>query len=145
MKRFFAVMAVALLSLVVSADDEVKISSGIGSTDRAAVDEALVSALEMQQGVAFSATERSEIVAASASVASSSGDEDRTEVNDAIKKSMQKWAKGKISGYEVLSDEFDPQTKKYRVTLSVRSPIITRNVSVFRSQINPLRCSSAAV
>ena len=122
MRRFFAIVATALLAGMALAENEVKVSSGIGSTYRAAVDEALVSALEMQQGVAFSATEKSEIVAASTSISSSSGEDDRAEVNDAIKKSMQKWAKGKISSYEVLSEEFDQQTKKYRVTLSVRFP-----------------------
>ena len=43
-------------------------------------------------------------------------------MRDDISKSMQKWAKGKILGYDVLSDTFDPVAKKYRVELSVRFP-----------------------
>jgi len=43
-------------------------------------------------------------------------------MNDSINKEMQKWAKGRISGYTVLSDAFDPATKKYRVEVEVRFP-----------------------
>lgn len=122
MRCIILAVAAALFAGAVKAEEETVMSSGMGPTYRAAVNEALVSALEMRQGVTFSSTERSEIVSSSASVTSSSGDEDRAAVNDAITKQMQKWASGKISGYDVVADEFDQQTRKYRVQLAVRFP-----------------------
>ena len=121
MRQIVLVLAAALAVSAV-ADEETATATGVGSTYRAAVNEALVSALEMRQGVTFSSTERSEIASSASSVSSSSGDEDRTVVNDDIAKSMQKWAKGRISGYDVLSEEYDPQTRRYRVQLAVRMP-----------------------
>ena len=122
MRLIVAMLAAVLFAGSVFAEDEVVMSTGVGSTYRSAVNEALVSALEMKQGVTFSATERAEIVSSSSAVSSSEGDTDKTVVNDGITKQMQKWANGKISGYEVVSDMFDEQTKKYRVQLEVRFP-----------------------
>ena len=122
MKYAFCLFVAAMLSCVALAEDETVMATGVGPTYRSAVNEALVTALEMRQGVTFSSTEKSEILSSATSVSSSSGDEDKSVVNDAIKKSMEKWANGKISGYEVLSDEFDAQTKKYRVQLAVHMP-----------------------
>ena len=122
MKNAFCLLVAAMLSSALLAEDETVMATGIGSTYRSAVNEALVTALEMRQGVTFSSTEKSEILSSATSVSSSSGDEDKAVVNDAIKKSMEKWANGKISGYEVVSDEFDAQTKKYRVQLVVHMP-----------------------
>ena len=122
MKNAFCLLVAAMLSSASFAEDETVMVTGIGSTYRSAVNEALVTALEMRQGVTFSSTEKSEILSSATSVSSSSGDEDKAVVNDAIKKSMEKWASGKISGYEVVSDEFDAQAKKYRVQLVVHMP-----------------------
>ena len=122
MKRIL-LAAVMLLSAAVLAAEDVVTATGVGSTYRSAVGEALVSALEMHQGVSLSATERAEISSASASVYSSaSGDENRSTVNDEIRKSMEKWAEGRISGYEVVSESADPSTGKCRVVLNVRFP-----------------------
>ena len=122
MKNALCLLVAAMLSSALFAEDETVMATGIGSTYRSAVNEALVTALEMRQGVTFSSTEKSEMLSSATSVSSSSGDEDKAVVNDSIKKSMEKWANGKISGYEVVSDEFDAQTKKYRVQLVVHMP-----------------------
>ena len=122
MKSAFFLLAAAVLSSAAFAEEETVMATGIGSTYRSAVNEALVSALEMRQGVTFSSAEKSEILSSATAVSSSSGDDDKAVVNDSIAKSMQKWANGKISGYDVVSDEFDAQTKKYRVQLAVRMP-----------------------
>lgn len=101
-------------------------SIGVAKTYRGAVNEALVSALEQRYGVDMSTTEirKASEEASSSSVRENGALDDRTklEMNDSINKDMQKWAKGKISGYTVLSDTFDPTTRKYRVTLEVRFP-----------------------
>ena len=117
------VLAAALfLAAAVQAGEDVVTATGVGSTYRSAVNEALVSALEMRQGVSLSATERAQISSASVSeYSSASGDENRSTVNDEIRKSMEKWAEGRISGYEVVSESVD-QSGRHSVTLNVRFP-----------------------
>ena len=122
MKRIFLAVALSFAAAA-QADEDVVAATGVGSTYRSAVNEALVSALEMRQGVSFTATERAEISSASTSeYSSASGDENRSAVNDEIRKSMEKWAEGRISGYEVVSESTDPSTGKCRVVLNVRFP-----------------------
>ena len=101
-------------------------SVGEASEYRVAINEALVGALEQHEGTRLSASQRQQMsLADSATSIRENGElEDRAklEVNDEIKKEVQKWSNGRISGYTVLSDTFDPATKKYRVTLEVRFP-----------------------
>lgn len=120
--KIVIMMIFVVAAVIGRAADRVIESSGIGDTYRLAVNEALVSALERASGVTLSATERAAVDSSEVSVMSSSGDVDKVTINDSITKNMQKWADGKISGYEVLSERFDPQTRKYDVRLSVRIP-----------------------
>lgn len=121
MKNLFAVL-VALVATVLFAEDKVVEATGMGSTYRAAVNEALITALEKTEGVTVSASMRSQMASVEASVSSSDGDSDRVAVNDSITKGLEKVANGKILGYDVVSEDFDPTTKKYTVQLSVRMP-----------------------
>ena len=99
---------------------------GMASGYRAAVNEALVSALEQHEGITVSASERQQMTHADSTTSVRENgvldDRSKLEMNDTINKDMQKWAKGRISGYTVLSDIFDPSTKKYRVEVEVRFP-----------------------
>ena len=125
MKRYLATLLSVLAFaevLAQGAGEEILNATGCGVTYRAAVNEALVSALERHCGVVFSASERVSIVGSETTVATDAGETSRTETADAISKSMQKWAKGRITGYEVLSDSVDEATKRYRVELAVRVP-----------------------
>lgn len=122
MKFAFVVMLAMASAMVVRAADREVESSGMGSTYRAAVNEALISALEKTSGITLSSSEKASISSSETSVSSTSGDNDRTTVNDSITKNLQKWAEGKISGYEVLSEQFDQATGKYSVQLSVKIP-----------------------
>lgn len=115
-------ICIALAMMPLLGEDKVVESTGMGSTYRVAVNEALISALEMTGGLTLSASERTQITSSETSVVSSNGDDDRTTLNDSIAKDMKKWAEGKILGYDVLSEQFDPVTKKYSVQLSVRLP-----------------------
>lgn len=121
MKKLFAVL-VALVATVLFAEDKVVEATGMGSTYRAAVNEALITALEKTEGVTVSASMRSQMASVEASVSSSDGDSDRVAVNDSITKGLEKVANGKILGYDVVSEDFDPTTKKYTVQLLVRMP-----------------------
>ena len=122
MKSILAFAVAAVSALALWAEDRVVESSGMGGSYRTAVNEALISALEKTEGVTLSSTVKSEINSSETSVTSSSGDNDRTAVNDSITKNMQKWASGKISGYDVVSEEYDQATGKYTVRLAVRLP-----------------------
>lgn len=122
MKRFaFLIAAVSAVAAVFAADVEVE-ASGIGATYRSAVNEALISALESRCGITLDASQRSVISASEVSSSVNGADENRQTVNDEIKKSIDKVASGRISGYDVVSDEYDEAAKKYRVQLLVRIP-----------------------
>ena len=121
MKNLIAIL-IALVATVLFAEDKVVEASGMGSTYRAAVNEALITALEKTEGVTVSASMRSQMESVEASVSSTDGDSDRVAVNDSITKGLEKVANGKILGYDVVSEDFDPTTKKYTVQLSVRMP-----------------------
>ena len=122
-------MAVCLLTMgaaMAQMQDGPRIGVGVASTYRTAVNEALVTALEQHYGFTMSATERQTATAADSatSVRENGALDDRAklEINDSINKTMQKWAKGRISGYTVLSDSFDLSAQKYRVEVEVRFP-----------------------
>ena len=128
MKNLIILLVVAFVSTCAfaQATDDVVRATGVAAGYRAAINEALVSALEQHDGITVSSSERQQMVHADSSVSvrdnGSLDDAAKLEMKDDIVKSMQKWAKGKILGYDVLSDSFDPVTKKYRVELSVRFP-----------------------
>ena len=128
MKRLMVLLGCLCAVFLVRADVQVPAVRAVGMASgyRAAVNEALVSALEQHSGVTMSTSERQAMVHSDSvtSVRENGVLDDRAklEMNDAINKDMQKWAKGKISGYTVLSDVFDPATKKYRVEVEVRFP-----------------------
>ena len=129
MKSALCILLIVVLSPFLSpaqaVDDHVK-ATGMSQTYRGAVNEALVSALEQHDGTIVSATEIRKVHGEDSSLSirenGALSDSAKIEANDSISKEMQKWAKGKILGYDVLSDTFDPVTKKYRVELSVRFP-----------------------
>jgi len=107
-------------------NDDIVQATGTATGYRAAVNEALISALEQHEGITVSSTERQQMTHSDTAVSQSDNgaidDKTKLEMNDSIAKSMQKWANGKISGYDVVSDDYDPQTKRYRVRLAVRFP-----------------------
>ena len=128
MKKLMVLLGCLCAVFLARADVQVPAVRAVGMASgyRAAVNEALVSALEQHGGVTMSTSERQAMVHSDSvtSVRENGVLDDRAklEMNDAINKDMQKWAKGKISGYTVLSDVFDPATKKYRVEVEVRFP-----------------------
>lgn len=120
MKKVLVWLLMAVAAVPLFGEDKTVEATGIGSTYRAAVNEALVSAVEMTYGVSVSSTERTQATSSELTVSSSSGDSDLTRINDSITRQMQKGAEGRILGYDVVSKDFDEMTKKYSVTLSVR-------------------------
>ena len=128
MKRIsvFAACVAAALCAFAQAKDDIVRATGMAAGYRAAVNEALVSALEQHDGITVSSTERQQMVHSDSAVSARDNgtldDSAKLEMKDDIVKSMQKLAKGKILGYDVLSDTFDPVAKRYRVELAVRFP-----------------------
>ncbi len=137
--KLVAACLFAALGAFAQVKDEVLVATGMASTYRGAVNEALVSALEQHDGIQVSSTEVSAMTASSSGVSSrTNGELDETEKqesDDAIAKAMQKWAKGKISSYTVLSDVYDETSRKYRVEVEVHFPgryIVGRDPNALR-------------
>ena len=117
---------VAAYTTTAQMQEQVVRAVGEAKTYRLAVNEALVSALEQHDGITISSSERQTMTHDSASTATRENgaldDRAKLEMNDAINKDMQKWAKGRILGYTVLSDVFDSARGRYRVEVDVRFP-----------------------
>jgi len=122
MKNVLFALVVSFAAVSHSAvEDEVVRATGVAATYRAAVNDALVAALEQHDGVTVSAED---VAAASESNTATSertngalDERSKLTQNDAISKSMKKWANGKIKSYEVLSDRVEDG--KCRVEVAV--------------------------
>lgn len=127
MMRIVLFLMCALTFAVASAQakDDVVRATGIAAGYRAAVNEALVAALEQHDGIVVSSSERQQMTHADSSESVRNNgvldEESKLAMNDVIAKAMRKWAKGKISGYTVVSDTVDANGK-YRVVVDVRFP-----------------------
>jgi hypothetical protein len=123
-----------------SAEDVVR-ATGIASGYRAAVNEALVSALEQHDGITVSASEIQRMTHEDSSVSTRKNgvldDSAKLAMNDDITKSMRKWANGKITGYTVVSESVD-STGKYNVVVDVRFPgryVVGRDPNALRRMV----------
>lgn len=123
---FFIAGFFAALGSFAQANEGPIVATGSGSTYRAAVNEALVVALEQHGGFHMSSTERSALVSSSSGLSLDRdgrlSESERNEIDEAIARASQKWASGKIAGYTVLTNAYDPQARKYTVELEVRFP-----------------------
>jgi len=120
MKRTFVLFLAIAVAVVSYGEDKIVEATGVSSSYRGAVNEALVSAVEMVFGVTVSADERAQANSNESSTSSSrDGDVDLSTVNDSIARQMKKDASGRVRSYDVVSKEFDPVAKKHTVTLSV--------------------------
>ena len=128
MKRLVILLACLCSTILLRADINVPTVRSVGEASeyRVAVNEALVSALEQHKGARLSSSQRQQMSLADSAISVRENgildDRAKLELNDVIKKEMQKWSDGQISGYTVLSDTFDPTTRKYHVTVEVRFP-----------------------
>lgn len=126
MKLVFLLMS-ALTFAAASAQvkDDVVRAVGVAAGYRGAVNEALVSALEQHDGITVSSSERQLMTHADSSVSNRDNgvldEKTKLAMDDLIAKSMQKWAKGKISGYTVVSDTAEANGR-CRVVVDVRFP-----------------------
>lgn len=122
MKKLLMFLVVIAVTFAAIASEKVVEATGMGKTYRAAVNEALITALEKAEGITISSAECTDIASSEESLSINGIDLNRSQIDDSIKKAMQKWASGKINGYDVLMENYDPSTKKYKVILSVRMP-----------------------
>lgn len=127
MKKMLITLAVALIAAGLRAqvaEDEVVTATGIAAGYRAAIDEALATALERHDGLTVSVDERRKAGQTAVSLSSQDNgkldEQSRNLLQDAINKDMKKWARGKIKSYEVLSDTFE--NNRYRVEVAVHFP-----------------------
>ena len=124
---FFMAGFFAAVGSFAQANEEPIVTTGIGANYRAAVNEALMLALEQHDGFHMSAVERSALLSSSAGLSidrdGKLSESERNEMDEAIVRASQKWANGKIAGYTVLMNEYDPKVRKYTVELEVRFPV----------------------
>lgn len=124
--RLTCLLSALACALAVFAEDEVVRSKGMGGSYRSAVGEALALALEQHDGLTVSTSETTKMWQTSdgKSVNENGALDDRQklEMNDSIQKEVKNWAQGKISGFTVVSDRYDPATKKHVVEVDVRFP-----------------------
>jgi len=120
-RRMVLLASALVLSAALSAGEKVVQSTGRGDTYRAAVNDALNSALAQECGVVLTSEEQSRFAEASSFESSGRKDgEARQSLNDRISRDFRKRSDGRINGYDVVSEDVDPTTGKCRVTLAVR-------------------------
>ena len=115
----------ASIAFAVTMEDEVS-AEGRSREWSDAINTALILALEQHDGVILSSSKRSRIAQSDISKSASDGeaiDNDRKyELKDEIEQSVLKWSEGRISGFDIKSDKFDPDSKMWHVVLNVRFP-----------------------
>ncbi len=125
MRRFFWLLALTgFLGMgILRAEDVLVESQGTGRTYRAAVTEALITALEQQTGMQLSSTQRMSLASSSDSVeVTGETAQDRQELHDSLQAECRKWSEGRIQGYQVLESQQDPATGLYTVVVQVSFP-----------------------
>ncbi|MBQ7176768.1 MAG: hypothetical protein IJS08_05065, partial [Victivallales bacterium] len=96
-------------------------ATGTGRSYRAALDAALIMAMEKNCGMTIQASQRAILNESEVSISNSKlGDEDKLHISDMVQADMKKWCGGTIAGYEVLSDRYDETTHQYTVELEVQ-------------------------
>ncbi len=125
MKKLILLAAFVVASMgLLHAGEKITRAVGEGATYRAAVNAALVTALEQETGLTISSSERQKITESDAFVSTrvngATDDRGTLEMNDAIAKETEKWAKGKILGFTVVSETINGD--KRRVEVDVRFP-----------------------
>ena len=123
-----AVLSLAFLAVVASAvaGEDVVRAKGTGGSYRAAINEALAIALEQHDGMTVSSSEITKMWQNSdgKSVNDNGQIDDRRklEMNDSINKEIKNISQGRINGFTIVSDTYDPGSKKHCVEVDVRFP-----------------------
>ncbi len=120
--KHIIIMLSMLLAVGLLAEDVTVTTKGVGPTYRSAVNAALVLALQQKCGMQMSETEIASL-SESESMQNANGDEiAKVEINDSIQKKMTTVAKGRIISFQVIQDNYDAETKRYNVEVSVVMP-----------------------
>ena len=101
---FVALFLGILYGNALFAEDTLVTAQGTGRSYRAAVNEALIAALEQQTGFQLSSSQRSQLTASDDAVSltgDAESEENRQELHDAIQMESKKWSEGRIQGYQV--------------------------------------------
>lgn len=96
-------------------------ATGTGRNYRAALDAALIMAMEQNCGMTIDASQHTMLNESEISISNSKlGEEDKLRISDMAQADMKKWCGGTIAGYDVLSDKYDETTHQYTVELEVQ-------------------------
>ncbi len=96
-------------------------ATGTGRSYRAALNEALIMAMEQNCGMTLDASQHTTLNESEVSISNSKlGEEEKLRISDMARADMKKWCGGTIAGYDVLSDKYDETTHQYTVELEVQ-------------------------
>lgn len=116
------ILLLAIGSMLLSHAEGTLVATGFGSSRETALRQALVEAIEMHSGVTLSSSERVELSSASIGMSADGQSHDVAVIGDEARNRVESSANGKISGYEVVSETYDAETKQYRLEVAVRFP-----------------------
>lgn len=122
---FVALFLGILYGNALFAEDTLVTAQGTGRSYRAAVNEALIAALEQQTGFQLSSSQRCQLTASDDAVSltgDAESEENRQELHDAIQMESKKWSEGRIQGYQVTDSQYDAATGIYTVEVQVSFP-----------------------
>jgi len=125
-------------SFLLYAEDEVIQVQGQDRTLKGAVQDALIIALEQKCGMTMSSAQRSSISMEANRVTEDGRKRSKREASDKILKECEKWTQGRISGFDIVSQSYDKETKNYIVVLNVRIPgryIVGRDPNALRRMV----------
>lgn len=123
MRKIFLVLSVAILSVFAYGKQVSLETKGSGETRRLAIREALAVAIQQKTGVVISTDEAASFVEnaqAQTSTGKSAYGEQR--IADSLNRDISVKSSGRISGFEILSEERDPQTGEWTVNIIVYFP-----------------------
>ena len=124
MAVLFLTFAAAVASAV--AGEDVVRAKGTGGSYRAAINEALAIALEQHDGMTVSSSEITKMWQNSDGKSVNDNgqidDKSKLEMNDSINKEIKNISQGRINGFTIVSDTYDPGTKKHCVEVDVLFP-----------------------
>ncbi len=122
MKKAFLLLALFTAALANAAPVTAR-GTGRNADYRAAIYDALAQAMSQVQGLSLQESRESLLDALEQSKRST-GKEDFTlsDAREALKQSVSAKTEGRILGYEILKEEFDQQTKTWRVEVEAKMP-----------------------
>lgn len=120
MKRIFFALVVCASALAAGAAERIVRATGTAASQRAALNGALVSAMEKVTGITVSNAEAMELGNSFSAVTANGTEDVKNTMLDTLNAKMSKSAEGRIKSYEVISQTYDERSKAYTVEIEAK-------------------------